>query len=506
MRYFVYCRKSSEAEDRQVLSIESQKAELDRSFSSRGEMEIVGRYEEAFSAKSPGRPVFNEMLAAIERKEADGIIAWHPDRLARNSIDGGRIVYLLDQGVLKDLKFSSFSFENNSQGKFMLSIIFGYSKYYVDNLSENVKRGNRAKLARGWRPNKAPFGYLNDPATSTIVPDPERFPFVSHMFALVRSGHSPPEIHRIVCDVWQLRSRQNRRQGGKLLALSMIQRILRDPFYTGIITWKGDTYQGAHEPAITVEQYEEVQRLVRRQDAARPKKHNFPYRALIRCGECGLLVTGEHKVNKYGSRYTYYHCTKRNPTLRCPQPAIDEKSMETQVTAFLDSIRIPASIYRWARGQSTKNRHHREMIEQKRASMIAAEINKKSSELSNLTSLRVRDLIADDEFIAERKRLNLELTKLQTSAKQQKAAPPFELFEDAAVLCNRAVSLYRTGDDNTKRLLFASVCVRTRSSKTRNCSVQRRFHLFRWEIQRIVPISGRSRMKFALCVRGIRSS
>ena len=157
MRYFLYARKSTDTEDKQILSIPSQLTET-REYICRERLDIVREFQEARTAKIPGRPIFDEMIQRIESGEADGIIAWHPDRLARNSIDGGKIIYLIDTGKISDLRFPTYRFDNSAQGKFMLNIIFGQSKYYVDNLSENTKRGIREKLRRGEYPGFAPIG------------------------------------------------------------------------------------------------------------------------------------------------------------------------------------------------------------------------------------------------------------------------------------------------------------------------------------------------------------
>ena len=170
IKYFVYCRKSTDEADRQVLSIEAQITEL-KEFAKRENLEVVDFFTEAKTAKKPGREKFEQMLKLIEKGEANGILSWHADRLARNSVDGGKIIYLLDTGKLLSLKFPTLWFENTQQGKFMLSIAFGQSKYYIDNLGENVKRGIRQKLRNGVYPNKAPIGYLNEPRKKLIEVD-----------------------------------------------------------------------------------------------------------------------------------------------------------------------------------------------------------------------------------------------------------------------------------------------------------------------------------------------
>ena len=141
-KYFLYARKSSEDDDRQVMSIEAQLFEL-REYARKENIEILAEFQESKSAKTPGREVFGEMMTRLERGEASGILAWHPDRLARNSIDGGRVIYAVDTGKASSLRFPTFWFSPAPQGLFMLQVAFGQSKYYSDNLAENIKRGIR---------------------------------------------------------------------------------------------------------------------------------------------------------------------------------------------------------------------------------------------------------------------------------------------------------------------------------------------------------------------------
>ena len=349
-KYFLYTRKSTDTEDKQVLSLESQLNELNEFIRKEG-LEVVEVFPgEAKSAKQPGRPLFDKMIKRIERGEADGIIAWHPDRLARNSVDGGKIIFLMDKGKLVDLKFPTYRFENTPQGKFMLNIFFGQSKYYVDSLSENVKRGNKTKLEKGWLPGIPPLGYLNEKINHTIVKDPERFRMVRKMWELLLEGtHSVAEIRRIANEEWGLRTVRRRHSGGNKLGYNTLYRLFETPFYYGLIIRSGGSFQGSHEPMITVSDFNRAQSILGRDKKFKKTRREFAFTGAIRCGECGCMITAEHKINRYGAHYTYYHCTKRKQQeVKCSQKCIRAEDLEIQIKEAIGRVAIYADMHKWA--------------------------------------------------------------------------------------------------------------------------------------------------------------
>jgi site-specific DNA recombinase len=455
MNYFLYCRKSSEAEDRQILSIDSQRTEMERHAAAWG-AKIVRVFEEAQSAKAPGRPIFEEMLREVEKGKVQGVIAWHPDRLARNSVDGGRIIYLLDKGQLKDLKFASFSFENNSQGKFMLSIIFGYSKYYVDSLSENVRRGMRAKVERGWLPNFAPAGYLNDRESGQIIPDPERFHTIERMWRLMLSGAANPRrIWKMAEKEWGLTTRTRKRIGGLPFTQSAIYKILKNPFYAGVIEWEGKTHPGKHQAMVTLGEFERVQELLGRPGKPRRKTYEFPYTGFIRCDECGFMVTAEHKTNRWGSHYTYYHCSWRRPDYDCSQGSVAAERLEAQMAEFVEETTLPKKFHGFEMERLGALAAEDQELLSKQKQALEAKAAALDRQLANLKNLRIRDILDDGEFLEERQKLTRERIRVtEEIGKLAESRGRFEPYRLLIQFNKDAASRFRVGAPHEKRLIL----------------------------------------------------
>lgn len=253
MKYILYARKSTEQEERQSMSIELQENELLRMASSLG-IVINKTYKESMSAKKVGRPVFNEMLEYIGKQKDCIVLAWKVDRLTRNIFDGAKIVELLESGNIKEIRTIDKVIMDNPSDKFMLVMDFGVGKKYSDDLSVNVKRGNRAKLEKGGWPGMAPLGYLNEKLGKTIYLDKLRAPFIQKMFKLyAMGGYSLKDIANILYEQG-FRSRT-----GKKVHKSKIHHMLTNPFYYGIMARNGKYYPGSHEQVISKQTFDDTQ-------------------------------------------------------------------------------------------------------------------------------------------------------------------------------------------------------------------------------------------------------
>ena len=258
VRYCLYARKSTESEERQVLSIDSQIKEM-LLLAEREGLEIVAMKRESHSAKETGqRPIFNEIVLDIQQGKFNGILTWAPDRISRNAGDLGKIVDLMDQKLLLEIRTYGQRFTNNPNEKFLLMILGSQAKLENDNRGINVKRGLRTRVEMGLWPGMAPVGYLNQKLLDKkcqVIIDPDRAPIIRKMFEkMAYDKWSGRKIYH-----WLKFEINFKSIGNHNLALSNIYRVLQNPFYYGVFEYpkkSGNWYQGKHEAIIDKELFD----------------------------------------------------------------------------------------------------------------------------------------------------------------------------------------------------------------------------------------------------------
>lgn len=424
LKYYLYARKSSESEDRQIQSIDDQVNRL-KKLASDFNLDIKKVLTESKSAKKPNnRAIFSEMLDGIEKGEAQGILCWQINRLSRNPIDSGKLSWLLQQDILKSIQTIDRQYlpEDNV---LIFSVESGVANQYILDLSKNTKRGLQSRLERGLPNGIVPQGYLNDKLNKTVITDPERFNLVRKMWDLMLTGnYTPPKILDIANNEWGYRTRKFKRMGGYPLSKSGIYAIFTNLFYAGIILVKGVQYEGTHEKMITLEEYDRVQFLLGREGKPRPKSHEFAYTGSMRCGVCGCLHTAETKrklIKSTGEvrEYTYYHCTRKTTKIKCNQKkSIREDKLEEMIEQEVEKYTILPEFLHWAlKGLNKKNDKEiddrTKIYEMQHKDLVATQ-----NELDELTKMRYRQLIDDETFLKEKNTLQSKITQLKENLRQ----------------------------------------------------------------------------------------
>lgn len=458
-KYFLYARKSSESEDKQVASIPSQIEELKR-LAKELNIKIFEILTEEQTAKAPGRPVFNQMLSDISAGKATGILCWKLDRLARNPIDGGSITWLLQKGVIQHIQTFQRAY-CPTDNVIMMSVEFGMANQFILDLSVNTKRGMRNKAQNGWLPHKPPLGYLankhNLPDKPPIFKDPERFTLVRKLWdMLLEKKYSLDELHIIATDMGLKTVK------GNPYPRSSFYLLFRNPFYYGSFLFNDQLYQGKHEPLLTKEEFDLAQRILDGRSSPKEQAHTFAYTGLIRCGECGASITAEEKVKhqKNGNvhRWTYYRCTKRIKR-DCSQKPIRSEKLEAQILDIISRINIPASFHEWAikclKAEQTKEVLDNSTITQAQRKCL----DDCTKRLNNLFDMRVNGEITAEQYNAKKAILTQEQAKyeelLQDTANRQKTwlSRAETLFDFA----EKAKERFETGSLTAKRDILSGL-------------------------------------------------
>ncbi len=468
------------------MSLDSQEKEL-KETAERYSLQVVRVFRESKSAKAPHkRPIFAEMISCIKRGEAQGILCWKLDRLARNPDEAGSIIGMLQREEIKHIKTNEKDYHPDDNS--VLSYVeFGIANQYIRDLSKNVKRGLRAKLDKGWRPNLSPLGYLNETnvkGNGRIVKDPERYDLVKKMWELMLTGRHNPVKILDMAKKWGFKTRS-----GKDLSRSMIYRMFTSSFYSGWFEFPEGSenwYKGNHKPMITIGEYDRVQVLLGRKGKPRPKKYDFAFRGLVRCGECGATITIDQKnqiicsncKHKFSSnnryecpkcktaieqmekptilQYTYYHCTKKKG--KCDQGSMEIKNMERQINETLSRIQISegfkAIAMKYLREGNDKEIASREVIiySQRRA------YDGCLKRLDNLFQLKISDknvdgiLLSDEDYAKQKAVLIKEKIRLEemlndTSGRIEKW---LDIAEDTFNFACKAKQMFETGNFETK--------------------------------------------------------
>ena len=325
----LYARVSSREQREEGYSIEAQ-VKLLRAAASKDGIEVVREFIEVESAKAAGRKQFAEMVTFFKRNRLCRILLVEKtDRLYRNFRDA---VTLEDLGIEIHLVKESeiISKNSKSQTKLMHDIRLAMARNYVENQSEEVKKGMVEKASQGTYPGRAPFGYRNNRGTRAIEIHPEKSPIARFVFETYATGR-----YSLLA-----LSKEVRHRWGTSISKANLHKMLTNPFYIGQFEWSGHSYQGTQPTFIGSELFGQVQSVLCGHNKPKYSKHNIAFRGLLTCAYDDCTVTAELKKN----RYVYYRCSHgRGP---CDLPRFREEEISERLGQVLKDVSLPEEVVR----------------------------------------------------------------------------------------------------------------------------------------------------------------
>jgi len=379
----VYARVSSKEQEREGYSIPAQRKLL-RSYAERHNYRIVAEFIDVETAKQSGRTNFVKMITFLkEQREVNTILCEKTDRLYRNFKDYVTVDEL-DLSLVFVKEGSILNRQSRSHEKFIHGIKVLMAKNYIDNLSEETRKGLIEKAEQGSFPGTAPLGYRHNKQEKTIEIDEERAPLIRWMFEQYATGRYSLRDLEAMLHKKGLRSRKGNRVHRSSIAL-----LLKNPFYIGEFVWTGKRYHGNHPPLIEKDLFDRVQAITAKRNDTRSNSHRFAYTGLLKCAHCGSGVTAEIKKD----RYIYYHCTFDKG--HCGGLYVREEELERQFEKIFAGFRFPEAIVDWIKDALRQSRDEQEAFHRKAIRKLRAEYDKLENRIGQIYLDRLDGEIED---------------------------------------------------------------------------------------------------------------
>jgi DNA invertase Pin-like site-specific DNA recombinase len=443
----IYGRKSEEDKTRQICSIEDQLKEM-ATLQERVGIPVIATFTESKSGKTSGvRKEFYCMLKLIEEGKANTILCWKADRLSRNGTDGGRLIELVDRGVIRKIITPNGEFDRNNS--YMLWIEFMGSTKYSKDLSDNIKRRLKYKAESGVFPNQAPLGYQNTPwkikGTREIEPDPERFELCRKWWELMLSGCHTVESSREVVTGMGLRGKN-----GKKISLSSGYKMFRYIFYTGIFDFNEIRYEGIHKPMVTISEFTKVQRLLDSKGNHGRSDTPLPFQGMLKC-TCGATITGEK--HKRGSKwFWYYRCTKKLGP--CTQPYLNADNFDPQVREYIASLKLAPHFGEWIK-KVLKRRNHQEFeFSKKNRELITKRLNELDVRIERLYGMKIDGLIDETKYKEKKNGLLMEEQQLKEAQSRKTTSYWESVIDNTINFATSVMELFDKGDIYTRQMVL----------------------------------------------------
>ena len=454
MKAVLFCRVSSKDQEETGYSLSAQEKLL-KSYAEKKDFNVAKVYSISESASGKKqREMFCEMMRFVQKNNIKIIVCEKVDRLTRNFRDAVMIDEWLEKHEERQIHLVKDNLmlhkNSRSQEKFNWGIGILIAKNYIDNLSEEVKKGQQEKLSQGHLPGKPPIGYktIGDSGHKIHVIDEDKAPLIRKMFELHATGN-----HSLTSLSMEMYKLGLRNALGKKYVKSRIHQLLTEPFYYGKIRWNNKIYDGKHEPIISKELFDRVQVILKRRNAPKYSKHFYLFKGLVKCAECGGSITWEKQKNiVYGHCNRYRNCTQKT--------YYKEYELENKIQEVFGDLQIKNTrIVEWIRKALKES--HKDEIDFYNTSL--SELNRRKEQIERRLDVlyddRLDEKITEDFYENKFKQYSDEKEQIiQSISKYSQANNKyFELGMNIYELSQRAKEIYQRANLDEKRQLISLV-------------------------------------------------